>query len=145
MQLLLGRDNAFARAVAQGNIEAKAAVLKAVAYDLDVLQQLSVPMTRLAEFVGDAAPVVGPYWVAAASSVAIKSEPKVLSASSAPLTALNMNMPSTYIQKPASPEELKAWGQSISNKLEWSEGVSALMQFYHLYGFGITSRNNALR
>lgn len=37
-QVLLGRDNAFARAVAQGNLEAGAPVLRAVAYDLDVLQ-----------------------------------------------------------------------------------------------------------
>ncbi len=37
-QILLGRDNAFARAVAQGGLEAGAPVLKAVAYDLDVLQ-----------------------------------------------------------------------------------------------------------
>lgn len=37
-QILLGRDNTFARAVAQGTLEANAPMLRAVAYDLDVLQ-----------------------------------------------------------------------------------------------------------
>ena len=44
LQILLGRDNAFARAVAQGTVDPGAGILKAVAYDLDVLQQLSIPL-----------------------------------------------------------------------------------------------------
>ena len=143
-QLLLGRDNAFARAVAQGNVDLNSPVLRAVAYDLDILQQLSIPLSRLAESVSDAAPIGGSWWTEAASSAAIKSETKQLP-SNAPLSALNMNMPSSIIQKPCSSEELQAWGQSISSKIEWSEGVSPLLQYYHLHGFGITSRNTALR
>ena len=34
MQILLARDNVFARAVAQGTLEPNAPILKAVAYDL---------------------------------------------------------------------------------------------------------------
>jgi hypothetical protein len=64
-QILLGRDNAFARSAAQGSIEDGAPVLKAVAYDLDVLQQLHLSMARLASYFGDAAPVLGPTWEAA--------------------------------------------------------------------------------
>ena len=143
-QLLLGRDNAFARAVAQGNVDLNSPVLRAVAYDLDILQQLSIPMSRLAESVSDAAPIGGSWWTEAASSASIKSEVKQL-ISNTPLSALNLNMPSSTIQKPCSSEELQAWGQSISSKLEWNEGVASLVQYYHLHGFGITSRNAALR
>lgn len=64
-QVLLGRENAFARAVAQGNLEDGAPLIKALQYDLDVLQQLSIPLSRLAEYVGDTAPLAGPYWVSA--------------------------------------------------------------------------------
>lgn len=37
-QLLMGRDCAIARAVAQGNVEEGAPILKALAHDLDRLQ-----------------------------------------------------------------------------------------------------------
>lgn len=69
-QILTARDNAFARAVAQGTLSDGAPVLKAVAYDLDVLQKLSLPMARLAQYIGEAAPVAGPYWVAAGDLLA---------------------------------------------------------------------------
>lgn len=36
--LLLCRDNSFARAVAQGQVQDGAPILQAVAYDLDTLQ-----------------------------------------------------------------------------------------------------------
>jgi hypothetical protein len=38
LQVLLGRDNPFARAVAQGNVSDHSPMLEAVAYDLDTLQ-----------------------------------------------------------------------------------------------------------
>mmetsp|Transcript_4838 Transcript_4838/g.10389 ORF Transcript_4838/g.10389 Transcript_4838/m.10389 type:complete len:497 (+) Transcript_4838:49-1539(+) len=145
-QILLGRDNAFARAVAQGNVEAGSPILKAVAYDLDVLQQICLPMSRLAEYIGDAAPIAGPYWVEAASSVSTKAPKKALSGgASSPQIAMNMNMPSKYIGRPPTPDELREWRAAIQNKAEWSEAVPVLQQYYHLHGFGITSRNTALR
>ncbi|KAG1659329.1 hypothetical protein FOA52_010377 [Chlamydomonas sp. UWO 241] len=144
-QILTARDNAFARAVAQGSLNEGAPALKAVAYDLDVLQKLSVRMSRLAEYIGEAAPVAGPYWVMAASSVAMKSDSLLLPSSAAPLPALNLNMPSKFIQKPPTSDEVRAWGECISNKESWSEATPVLQQYYHLHGFGITSRNSALR
>jgi hypothetical protein len=44
LQILLGRDNPFARAVAQGNLQEGAPLMKAVAYDLDTLQVKSPPL-----------------------------------------------------------------------------------------------------
>jgi hypothetical protein len=65
LQILLGRENAFARAVAQGGVEFNSPIMKAVAYDLDLLQQLALPLSRLADHISDIAPILGPYWVAA--------------------------------------------------------------------------------
>ncbi len=59
LQVLLGRDNSFARAIAQGNLEPGAPILKAAAYDLDVLQELSISLEQLAEFVAEVAPTAG--------------------------------------------------------------------------------------
>lgn len=64
-QLLLGRDNPFARAVAQGNCEEGAPVLEAVAYDLDTLQDMSISLQQLADYISDVAPTAGPYWLSA--------------------------------------------------------------------------------
>ncbi|GAX82202.1 hypothetical protein CEUSTIGMA_g9630.t1 [Chlamydomonas eustigma] len=144
-QILLGRENAFARAVAQGGVESGAAIMRAVAYDLDLLQQLTLPLSRLVDHISDIAPIMSPYWVAAASSVATKVSPKALSSSLNVQDALNMNMPTSFIQRPATQHELQAWASSISSKQEWSEGAQILAQYYHLHGFGITSRNSALR
>ncbi len=70
-QILLGRDNAFARAVAQGNVTRDAPIMRAVACDLDVLQQLALPLPRLAESIGDAAPIAGPYWISAGTKLSV--------------------------------------------------------------------------
>jgi hypothetical protein len=77
---------------------------------------------RLAEYFADAAPTAGPYWTAAASSAAIKANLKRLPAGSSPKAALsshpvlNLNQPSQFIQRPPTPDELLAWGNSISSK-----------------------------
>ncbi len=83
--------------------------------------------------------------LSAASSVAGKPARKQLANTSESPTSLNINMPAAFIQRPASAEELRAWAAAISNKTEWSEASEVLMQYYHLHGFGITSRNSALR
>lgn len=80
-----------------------------------------------------------------ASSASAKRPVKQLAGGSGSEQALNLNMPSPFIQRPPTPEELKAWGACISNKQEWSEAAAVLRQYYHLHGFGITSRNAALR
>lgn len=54
--------------MAQGNLEDDAPLIKALQYDLDLLQQLSVSLSGLAEYVGDTAPLAGPYWVSAGGS-----------------------------------------------------------------------------
>ena len=66
--MLLGSNNPFARAVAQGNVEAGAPVPQAVAYDLDVLQQLSVPLSQLTAHVRAVAPTVPAYWESCADA-----------------------------------------------------------------------------
>lgn len=147
-QILLGRDNAFARAVAQGNLEPGAPVLRAVAYDLDVLQELSLPLPQLAEYVADAAPTAGPYWVEAASSVSTKAKRKALPGSSGAqgaVQALQPNRTLQYITAPPTEEELSAWKSTISSREAWSEAAPLLQQYYHQHGFGITSRNATLR
>jgi hypothetical protein len=57
--VLLGRDNSFARSIAQGNLELGAPILKAAAYDMDVLQELSASLEQLAQFVLEVAPTAG--------------------------------------------------------------------------------------
>ncbi|MEW5310001.1 MAG: hypothetical protein WDW38_001837 [Sanguina aurantia] len=147
-QLLLGRDNSFARAAAQGTLGAGAPILQAVAYDLDVLQEIAVPLEGMAEYIGTMAPTAGPYWVDAASKVSIKQPVKKLNSSSrtpVPALALATNMPSQFIQRPPTVQELGEWKAAIVNKESWSDAVPLLQQYYHLHGFGITSRNTALR
>ncbi|GIL72705.1 hypothetical protein Vretimale_4412 [Volvox reticuliferus] len=149
-QVLLGRDNAFARAAAQGTLDDDAAVLRAVAYDLDVLQELALPLPQVAELIADAAPIGGTYWLEAASSVSIKSKKKVAaaantSASETPVAAIDPHSRSLYIGRPPMEAELAAWKAAISGKEAWSEAVQLLRQYYHLHGFGITSRNSTLR
>ncbi|KAG2499306.1 hypothetical protein HYH03_002884 [Edaphochlamys debaryana] len=151
-QILLGRDNAFARAAAQGTLEGGAPVLRAVAYDLDVLQELSLGLGQVAELVSDTVPSAGPYWTEAASSVSIKARPgsvKALGAGAGgPLptvTPIDPAQRSQYIRSPPSDAELAAWRAAISNKEAWSEAVPLLTTYYHLHGFGITSRNPTLR
>ncbi|GLC51367.1 hypothetical protein PLESTB_000494700 [Pleodorina starrii] len=145
-QILLGRDNAFARAAAQGTLDDDAPVLRAVAYDLDVLQELALPLPQVAELIADAAPLGGPYWLEAASSVSIKSKKKKhQGASASPAVAIDPESRPPYICRPPGDAELSAWKSSLSGKEAWSEGVGLLRQYYRLHGFGITSRNSTLR
>lgn len=77
-QVLLGRDNAFARAVAQGGLEDGAPLLEAVAHDLDVLQSLCIPLSKLTSYITEVAPIVDATWQVAASSAALKPVRKQL-------------------------------------------------------------------
>ncbi|KAG2443031.1 hypothetical protein HYH02_009446 [Chlamydomonas schloesseri] len=147
-QILLGRDNAFARAVAQGTLEAGAPVLRAVAYDLDALQELALPLPQVAEMIADAAPAAGPYWLEGASSISLKKAKKALPAGAGALEdviAIDPHTPSRFIGRPPSDQELATWKAAISGKDAWGEAVPLLQQYYHLHGFGITSRNSTLR
>ena len=59
--------------------------------------------------------------------------------------ALNLSSVPTYIAAPPTSDELASWKAAIQNKEEWSEAVHILQQYYATHGFGITSRNAALR
>ena len=149
-QILLGRENPFARACAEGKVSKGAPILRAAEYDLDILQQLSVPINRLADYVGDAAPLSGPYWREAASSAALKVESKRISAvSSAGIqkekNALPLDSNERFILTPPTSDQLASWTAAISSKDEWSQAADLVRQFYTLYGFGVTSRNTTLR
>ena len=52
---------------------------------------------------------------------------------------------SRYIQRPATPDELSNWKASIGNQVAWSQATALLQQYYSTHGFGITSRNSAVR
>eukprot|EP00798_Chlamydomonas_sp_ICE-L_P007960 gene7960-1176_t len=145
-QILMARDNSFARAVAQtGKLDPDSPALKGVAYDLDVLQQLCIPMKNLAEYIGDAAPIAGPYFVDAASSASMKPERTLLENPSGTQEAIDMSSDPTYILAPPTADELAQWKSLIASKVDWSEAVPLLQLYYARHGFGITSRNSALR
>ena len=38
-------------------------------------------------------------------------------------------MPSPFIQRPPTPEELQAWGACTSNNQDWSEAAAVLRQY----------------
>ncbi|GFR41274.1 hypothetical protein Agub_g1949, partial [Astrephomene gubernaculifera] len=151
-QILLGRDNSFARAAAQGSLEAGggAPLLRAVSYDLDVLQELALSMNQIAELVADAAPAAGPYWQEAATSLSLKSpssSPSNSPGTSPPpvVTPLDPHSRSPFITRPPHPEELAGWRAALSGRDSWGEAVPLLEAYYHRHGFGITSRNSTLR
>ncbi len=77
--------------------------------------------------------------------MSLKREAKLLTSSGTPEVAVNLNGTSTYIQRPPTADEIRAWGAALTNKAEWSEATNLLRQYYQLHGFGITSRNSALR
>ncbi|KAF5830680.1 hypothetical protein DUNSADRAFT_14195 [Dunaliella salina] len=146
-QLLYGRDSAFARAVAQGSLEQGAPVLNALAHDLDKLQDIAVDMRELATYIAEVAPTCGNAYVAAAASPSLKSSSKKgLADGQLPkVTGIDINGQSATIQQPLSAEELSHWQSAIASKKAWSEAAPLLVQYYYNYGFGITSRNSALR
>ncbi|KXZ56696.1 hypothetical protein GPECTOR_1g627 [Gonium pectorale] len=108
------------------------------------------------EMIADAVPAAaGPYWQEAASSVSIKDQKRAsraalpaAGAAGGPLasvTPLDPHSPSRFICRPPSEGELADWKAAIVGKEAWSEAVPLLRQYYHLHGFGITSRSSTLR
>lgn len=156
-QILLGRDNPFARAVAQGQVQQGAPILQAVAYDLDTLQGLAISIETLADYIGEMAPTAGAYWVSAASATALKrkSSNKQLPTSGAPAQSAvvipgssgpsGATSSSSIIGRPATADELAQWRAAIASQDHWASAVSLLQQYYGQHGFGVTSRNSALR
>ncbi|WIA40947.1 hypothetical protein OEZ86_004601 [Tetradesmus obliquus] len=157
-QILLGRDNSFARAVAQGQVQDGAPILQAVAYDLDTLQGLAISLETLADYVGEVAPTAGSYWVSAASATAVRrrSSGKQLPTAGAPPQPavvipasdggpLAGTPAGSFVGRPASQEELASWRGVLAGHDAWSSAVPLLREYYSRHGFGITSRNSALR
>jgi len=145
-QALLGRDSSLARAVAQGGLGEGAPILDALAHDLEVLQALAVGMPELAEYVGDMAPLVGPEWVQAASSASLRRPAKRLGGGDTPrVSGISLGAPPRFIARPPTSDELGQWKSSIASKESWSEAVPLVVQYWATHGFGITSRNSALR
>ncbi len=62
-----------------------------------------------------------------------------------PAFAINTNTPSTFIQRPPTADEMAQWRAAIAAHQQWSLAAPLLQQYFHLHGFGITSRNSALR
>lgn len=172
-QVLLGRDNPFARAAAQGQVEKNAPILQAVAYDLDTLQGLCVPLGVISDYVGDVAPTAGSYWVSAASAVAVKRptrdrqqlsgdappvKPAVVISDSSSGSGSKGGSPAAaggssggsssgagFIQAPPTPEALSEWKAALASHSAWSDALPLLTQYYLDHGYGVTSRNAALR
>lgn len=143
-QIFFGRDNPYARGVAQGTVAQNAPMTAALAYDLDVLQELCLSLSDVARLVVDVAPTAGSYWVEAASSTAAQ-RPGTAIADSSPQVTVELNTVSQFITRPATKAELEAWKSAISSKESWGNAAKLVYQYYHRHGFGITSRNSALR
>lgn len=62
MQVLLGSKNAWAKGLARGDITGPSPLDAAVAYDLDVLQQLSIPESTLVAWIRQVAPSAPEAW-----------------------------------------------------------------------------------
>jgi hypothetical protein len=51
---------------------------------------------------------------------------------------------SDFIARPCTEEELGEWKAAISGYSSWGQAAPVLKEYYHKYGFGITSRNATL-
>jgi hypothetical protein len=128
-----------------------------------VLAGLAISLETLADYVGEVAPTAGSYWVSAASATAVRrrSSGKQLPTAGAPPqsavvipasdgggsagSALAGNAAGSFVGRPASQEELASWREVLAGHANWSSAVSLLREYYSRHGFGITSRNSALR
>ncbi|GBF92461.1 hypothetical protein Rsub_04565 [Raphidocelis subcapitata] len=164
-QVLFGRENAFARAAAQGGADARAPSMEAVAYDLDVLQDLAMPLQQLVDLTTDAAPTVGGYWASSAAAPGLRAPPAAASkqlpgaaaaaAPRAPAAAIPLNAggggaggaaaAAAPISAPPTREELAAWKAAIAGHERWGAAAPLVLEYYRRHGFGITSRNSTLR
>jgi predicted AAA+ superfamily ATPase len=151
-QVLAGRDNPLARAAAQGQLDFDdAPALKALAADLDALQELSVPLEQVAAYVGDVAPTVPARWVAAAGAApsARKLEGAGAGATfptrTPPPTTIDVAARSRFVRPPPTEPELAAWRAAVQGHGRWSQALPLLQAYWHLHGFGVTSRASALR
>jgi predicted AAA+ superfamily ATPase len=160
-QILLGRDNPLARAAAQGQLDFDdAPALKALAADLDALQELSAPLLQVAAYVGDIAPTVPARWVAAAG--AAPSARKLVggggglggggvgnagpsSSSTITTPTIDVAARSRFMRPPPTEAELAAWRAALQGHARWSQALPLLQAYWHLHGFGVTSRASALR
>ena len=164
-QILMGRDNSFARAAAQGGARADAAAMEAVAYDLDMLQDLSVSLQQVVDIVADAAPTAGNYYAAAATSPALRPPPPGAAralpggaggaAAGAPRPAAAIPIgdgsaagaagAADFIAAPPTQEELAQWKAAIAGHERWGAAAPLVFEYFRRHGFGVTSRNAALR
>ena len=67
-QVLNGKANSFARAAAMGDLPKSSPLHKAAAFDLDILQKLSVAETTLVSWVEDTCRSLPEGWAAAGFS-----------------------------------------------------------------------------
>jgi hypothetical protein len=126
------------------------------------LAGLAISLETLADYVGEVAPTAGSYWVSAASATAVRrrSSGKQLPTAGAPPqsavvipasgggsagAALAGKAAGSFVGRPASQEELASWRGVLAGHDHWSSAVPLLREYYSRHGFGITSRNSALR
>ena len=67
--MLIGKFNPFAKAAAKGELPKTSPLHKAAAYDLDILQKLSVAETTLVSWIEDVSNSLPPGWSAAGVSL----------------------------------------------------------------------------
>lgn len=108
----------------QGNLEAGAPVLNAIAYDLDVLQEMSVSLTDLCDHISDIAPTVSAYFLESALSPATKPAVKSLPSNSDQPFVVDLKATEKFIQQPPTADELREWKSAISSKSSWSQVIS---------------------
>ncbi|KAI8474492.1 MAG: hypothetical protein J3K34DRAFT_518218 [Monoraphidium minutum] len=157
-QILFARENWFARAAAQGGVDDGAAALEAAAYDLDMLQarlgDLAVSMQTVLDLVADAAPTAGNYYTTAAGSPSLRARARAGAALPAPpagraAAAIPLGGggggAGGAIAAPPTKEELAQWKAAIAGHERWGAAAPLLLEYHRRHGFGVTSRNSALR
>jgi hypothetical protein len=124
-----------------------------------IVTGLAISLEVLADYVGEVAPTAGSYWVSAASATAVRrrsSGKQLPTAGAPPQSAIVIpasdggpapagKLAGDFVGRPASQEELASWRGVLAGHDHWSSAVPLLREYYSRHGFGITSRNSALR
>eukprot|EP00884_Botryococcus_braunii_P012392 jgi/Botrbrau1/21153/Bobra.0061s0047.1 len=157
-QIFWGRDNPFARSVADGQLPADSGIRTAARYDLDALQRLAVVEQTLVDWVQDACSgpdTIPEDWAPAAVQLGpvradaaprrLRTPPPEFRDDDPPLGSAGvLGEPLLVTCPPPSPEQRREWMDRLASQWRWSDGLPDLELYWHLYGWGPTSRHSLL-
>lgn len=144
-QILLGKQNAFAKAAARGELPRSSPRHKAAAYDLDILQKLAVAESTLVSWIEDVSSSIPDGWKEAALSSGPSTTPQRDAVKTEELNLPGDLSAPDFIQAPVSPAQRSAYRAWIGGKWRWSEALPELQYFYETHGFGVTSTDSGLK